>query len=102
MPMINSSYPADWPEISLRERARAHWMCEECGADCWDPMSPKNILTVHHLDHDPSNCTPETMIALCTVCHLRRDAAFHARNARITRAKKQRGPVLPLPWSWEV
>ncbi len=91
-----SLYPPDWDEIALREKVRAQWMCENCGADCWQPISQKNVLTVHHLDHDPSNCDPKNLVALCTVCHLRADAQHHARNAAITRAAKRRGPCLPL------
>ncbi len=97
MPMNLSLYPADWPEIALREKIRAQWMCENCGADCWQPISQKNVLTVHHLDHDPSNCDPDNLIALCTVCHLRADAQHHARNAAITRSIKRAGPTIPLP-----
>jgi len=96
MPMRNYLYPLDWPEISLREKVRAGWMCEQCGADCWQPVSQQNRLTVHHIDHNPANCDPANLIALCAVCHLRIDALWHARNAKVTRAAKRRGPMLPL------
>jgi 5-methylcytosine-specific restriction endonuclease McrA len=99
--MTLSFYPPDWSEIALREKVRAHWMCERCGADCWNPLSQQNRLTVHHIDHDPSNCAPENLICLCAPCHLRADAQHHARNARITRAIKRAGPTIPLPLAFE-
>lgn len=100
MPMNQSLYPDNWADIARREKDRAQWMCEECGADCLDdhPTSQRNKLTVHHLDHNPANCAPDNLIALCTVCHLRADAPWHARNAAITRNIKMRGPMLPLPF----
>lgn len=91
-------YPADWEKIALREKERAQWMCEQCGADCLDPINQRIRLTVHHIDHNPQNCHPDNLIALCAVCHLRADALWHARNAAITRAEKRRGPTLPLPF----
>jgi NAD-dependent dihydropyrimidine dehydrogenase PreA subunit len=94
MPMKSSLYPPDWPEIALREKVRAQWMCEQCGADCWDPISRQNILTVHHIDHNPANCDPDNLIALCAVCHLRADAVWHAHNAAITRAVKRAGQIV--------
>jgi hypothetical protein len=96
MPMNLSAYPPDWPQIALREKIRAHWMCENCGKDCWIPSGQVNRLTVHHLDHNPANCDPDNLIALCCVCHLRADAMWHARNAAITRASKVRGPMMAL------
>ncbi len=103
MPMQQSLYPPDWPEIAFHEKCRAGWMCEECGADCIDdhPSTQRNKLTVHHLDHNPANCAPENLIALCSICHLRRDARWHARNAAIIRNIKMRGSMLPLPFPFD-
>jgi 5-methylcytosine-specific restriction endonuclease McrA len=97
MPMKQSLYPPDWPEIALREKERAQFMCEKCGADCLEPTTQANRMSVHHLDHDPSNCDPDNLLALCAVCHLRMDAMHHARNAAITRAIKRAGPTIPMP-----
>jgi hypothetical protein len=97
MPLKDKSlYPPDWNQIALREKQRAHWMCEECGADCWHPTSQVTRMSVHHKDHDPNNNHSDNLIALCSGCHLRADALHHARNAAITRATKIRGPMLPL------
>jgi 5-methylcytosine-specific restriction endonuclease McrA len=89
-------YPPDWAAIALREKERAQWMCEQCGADCLDPSSQANRMSVHHLDHNPHNCNPDNLIALCAVCHLRMDAMHHARNSAITRAIKRAGPTIPM------
>jgi hypothetical protein len=97
MPCKKSLYPADWVMIALREKYRAHWMCEICGADCWQPISQVTRMSVHHIDHDPRNNHPYNLLALCSGCHLRLDAEHHARNAAITRAAKVRGATLALP-----
>jgi hypothetical protein len=52
----------------------------------------KVILTVAHLDHDPTNngvpgCRPN-LAALCQRCHLRHDRRQHTENARKTRARR--------------
>jgi 5-methylcytosine-specific restriction endonuclease McrA len=43
---------------------------------------------VAHLDHDPANCAPENLRALCQRCHLRYDRFEHGRNAAETRRRK--------------
>lgn len=45
-------------------------------------------LTVAHLDHNPANCEPDNLRALCSVCHLRYDAEHHAANAAETRRRQ--------------
>lgn len=44
------------------------------------------VLTTAHLDHDPTNNTPENLRVLCAHCHLKHDQAHHVesriRNAR--------------------
>jgi len=89
-------YPTDWPEIARREKNRAMWMCEECGADCLLPLDTRTLLTVHHIDHDPANVSPGNLIALCAPCHLRADALWHAHNAAITRANKRSAGTIPM------
>ncbi|CAD5984941.1 HNH endonuclease [Planktothrix tepida] len=37
-------------------------------------------LTVSHLNHNPMDCRPENLRALCSVCHLKYDARHHARS----------------------
>lgn len=43
------------------------------------------VLTVAHLDHDPRNCDPSNLKALCQRCHLRYDVEHHGQTAAQTR-----------------
>lgn len=45
------------------------------------------VLTVAHLDHDPRNCAPANLKALCQKCHLDYDQQHHQQNAAATRRK---------------
>ena len=47
------------------------------------------ILTIAHLDHDPTNNDHGNLRALCQRCHLRYDHAEHMRNARETRRSRK-------------
>jgi hypothetical protein len=61
-------YPDDWPEIATRIKASAGWKCLACSR----PHGPSPaVLTVHHLDHDPSNCADDNLLACCQSCHLK-------------------------------
>lgn len=52
------------------------------------------VLTVAHLDHQPENCDPSNLKALCQRCHLRYDLHHHKANAYATiRAKKAIGDL---------
>lgn len=53
------------------------------------PKIIKIILTVAHIDHDPSNNADENLAALCQRCHLNHDREHHMENARETWAKKR-------------
>jgi hypothetical protein len=46
------------------------------------------VLTIAHLDHQPENCDPSNLRALCQMHHLRHDAAHHAETARATRRER--------------
>lgn len=47
------------------------------------------VLTVAHLDHDPTNNRDDNLRALCQRCHLAYDADLHAANAAETRRAKR-------------
>lgn len=47
------------------------------------------VLTIAHLDHQPENCDPSNLKALCQRCHLRYDAQHHAENAKATRRNRK-------------
>ena len=74
MPMNRGLYPANWEEIAAAKKAAAGWKCERCGKQCRKPGEPfdthARTLTVHHIDRDPGNCSPDNLIALCAGCHL--------------------------------
>jgi hypothetical protein len=84
-------YPADWKRISMSiRRDRARWACEGVpgGERCFavqgeaHPITgSKVVLTVAHLDHQPENCAPDNLRALCQRCHNRYDQP--ARRAGI-------------------
>lgn len=100
-PENKALYPADWKRISMAiRRDRARWACEAipgegvCGAVNGLPhpiTGAKVVLTVAHLDHDPTNCAPENLRALCQRCHNRYDAPTRAagRKARSTATIKR-------------
>jgi len=85
-------YPADWKQISLRVRERSGWTCEFCQEARQGEPHPitrsKVVLTVAHLDHDPTNRDEDDMAAMCQRCHLTYDAPLHAANAARTRRAK--------------
>ncbi len=86
MPMIRSLYPEDWESIARGVKERAGWKCQACGKQCRKPGEPfdthKRTLTVAHLNHQPEDCRPENMKAMCAPCHLRYDAKHHAETRR--------------------
>lgn len=56
------------------------------------------VLTVAHLDHQPENNDRANLAALCQRCHLRYDAANHAKNASATRrGRKAAGDLFSDP-----
>jgi hypothetical protein len=100
-------YPKDWKRISaaIRERAGNRCECEgECGLHRDHPgprrccelngepakwAKGKVVLTVAHLNHQPEDCRPENLKAMCQRCHLRYDQEHHQRNAHETRRRKK-------------
>lgn len=82
MPMKRELYPADWNRIAGEKKDSAGWKCEKCGKQCRKPGETfdthSRTLTVHHIDGNPGNCSPENLIALCAGCHL----AAHRRERK--------------------
>ena len=79
-------YPKNWKEISLRIRhKRAGNQCEFCKAHNHRPhpiTGSKVVLTVAHLDHDPTNNDEENLKALCQKCHNQHDGHQRAGNRK--------------------
>lgn len=93
MPYDKSRYPPDWDAIALAVKNAAGWICEDCGKQCRRPGEPfdthRRTMSVHHRDHNPPNVDRSNLVALCSGCHLRLDAPYHATNAAITRRRKR-------------
>lgn len=86
-------YPDNWLDIRAEILKRAEHECEFCGVrnyaigyrvngewcgidndmqgetDALDHKCIKIVLTIAHLDHDPTNNTHENLAALCQRCH---------------------------------
>lgn len=71
-----TTYPADWKQISEAIKTMDKWCCRTCG----HPHEPEDgySLGVHHRDGDPTNCTPDNLVALCQRCHLTAQARLYA------------------------
>jgi len=109
---------AGWPEIRAKVLARAtleefcpeiepSTCCELCcvpnGRVVWrDPASPqwtvvdqtgwkpvKIVLTIAHLNQDPTDNRMVNLLALCQRCHNRIDLPWRQRNAAATRAARK-------------
>lgn len=86
MPMDRIRYPTNWKEIAAEVKAAAGYRCAACGKLCRKPGEKldthRRTLTVHHIDHQPENCSRENLIALCAPCHLKADAKHHAETRK--------------------
>ena len=63
--------------------AELHWARGEEG-----PRPTVIVLTIAHLDHQPENCDPANLRALCQRHHLAHDQDHHRANAQATRRAK--------------
>lgn len=101
-PENKSKYPKNWKQIRAQILERAGNRCEwpncrvENGAKgFWledrfiCPMYPAEgqkliriVLTCAHLDHNPPNCNPWNLMAMCQRHHLRYDAKHHAETRK--------------------
>jgi hypothetical protein len=54
------------------------------------------VLTVAHLNHDPGDCRPENLAAMCQRHHLAYDQQHHNETAYATRMAKRGNMELPL------
>ena len=56
---------------------------------------PRIVLTVAHLNHDPTDNRDENLRCWCQLHHLRHDAKHHAETARETRRGRKAAGNLP-------
>lgn len=93
----------EWQAIRAAIKARSGDCCE--GSPRWPTCEAVNgaphpatgskvVLTVAHLDHDPSITDLERMRHWCQRCHLVYDSAHHQANATITRSTRRGQPDL--------
>ena len=85
-------YPEDWDRISLLIKEKAGWKCELCQAVNGFPhpiTKSMVIITVHHINGDPTDNRKINLIALCQRCHLRLDLEKHMKNRRKSRKNKE-------------
>jgi hypothetical protein len=75
--LVDDLLPVFGPDLSrcLAEHHRPHPVT---GSDV--------VLTTAHLDHDPANCDPANLRAMCQRCHLAYDREHHAQTRSATRA----------------
>lgn len=84
-PETKALYPTNWPEISHSTIQARGSRCEACGHNKEDDGK---VLTVHHIDYDPSNNDPANLVVLCQGCHLRRQARELSEAARVGKIEK--------------
>ncbi len=103
-------YPANWKEIRAQILARADSRCEgdvlfidyqsdtglspvgRCPAyngDAHPFTGSKVVLTIAHLDHDPTNNNPANLRALCQKCHNTYDGPHRAESRKRRRAQNR-------------
>ncbi len=107
-PENKALYPDNWKEIRQDILARANHCCEFCGVENYSfrlkidhthirPPTEKGldlrewskiVLTIAHLNHDPTDNDYENLKALCQKCHLNYDKELHMYNSALTRRKK--------------
>lgn len=104
-PENRALYPKDWKAISMEVRARAGWKCEGSPAypDCraengWFHPETDSVvvLTVAHLDHDPTNNgepgNRPNLKAWCQRCHNTYDMPMRRAGIK-ARAREALGVV---------
>ena len=112
-PENRDKYPADWKAIRAAILERAGGRCELCflingdqiqrepcgKAYTWRSIPPKHrkkpvtvVLTIAHINQDPTDNRPVNLRALCQRCHNLIDLPYRTRNAAATRAAKKEAP----------
>jgi hypothetical protein len=89
MPMDLSRYPQDWKPL-LSEKLEDH---ERTGVVQYKPK--RFLLTVAHLDQDPSNISSKKLKVLCAPCHLRCDVKFRGYNRRRLLERREQLSLFP-------
>jgi len=114
-----AKYPPDWKDVRQRILAHASYRCELCGVrnhssirrykqtpqlfdysgqylECLLETGDYSdeihiVLTVHHVNDDPTDNRDCNLLALCQRCHNKLDAPFRGRKAAATRKRRPDG-----------
>lgn len=95
---LKARYPKNWKEIRNSILKRANNRCEICGVlnhseyiRKKDGKKIRHVLTIAHMyDHNPENCDPANLKALCCFCHNKHDAKMRQQHAQQTKLKKDK------------
>jgi hypothetical protein len=89
VPTVGEPLFFEWhPPAESYAAARA-LAAEQWHAQGYEGVKPIVIvLTVAHLNHDPTDCRPENLRAMCQRHHLAHDHDHHRANAQATRRAK--------------
>lgn len=79
------------PGGGVRDENTGEYLGLAKGSD-YDGRAVRIILTVAHLNHDPTDNRDENLAALCQQCHLRYDAKQKAKE-RAERANEMQGEL---------
>lgn len=87
-------YPHNWKEIRAKILERAEDKCEFCGVENHSYRLNENtgkmariVLTIAHLNHNPSDCRDDNLRALCQRCHNRYDAKHRVKTRKNNKNK---------------
>ena len=106
-----SKYPprVQWKMIRHKVLARAGDACEgapgvhpDCRARNYEPhpvTGSRVVLTVAHLDHDPTHNDLANLRAMCQRCHNAYDAQYRAERRRQTRLRRGGVALSPLDFA---
>lgn len=86
-------YPENWERMSLLLRQKAGGKCELCLAANYFPhpiTGSAVVLTVHHINGNPTDNRKMNLIVLCQRCHNKLDQPFrHPRKSDGWISKKE-------------
>ena len=89
-PENKALYPKDWKQIRQKILEECCHTCEFCGVANYHVREngSKVVLTIAHLDQNPTNNKRENLKALCQQCHNRHDMPYRVANRKTNRERK--------------
>jgi hypothetical protein len=75
-------------EAHCRNATDVEHLAVEHGVDWYDVKLIRIVLTIAHLNHEPSDGREEVLRAWCQRCHLAYDRPRHIRKAAATRRRR--------------